>query len=94
MSQASDPLRELQNKQSLMGIPIMSNRRPFEGEAEAPSPWRQCIEKTLPCFFRKPDTFGEGISFHQSLITTHRRFRPWKELNEEEKKDRIHYLWQ
>ena len=72
----------------------MSNRRAFEGEAETPSPWRQCIEKTLPCLFRKPDNFGEGISFHQSLITTHRRFRPWEELNKEEKKDRIHYLWQ
>ena len=85
MSQTSlDSLRELQNKQNLLGIPILSIRRPFEGEAEALSLWRHYIEMTLPCLFRKPDNFEEGISFHQSLITTHRSFRPWKELTKEE----------
>jgi hypothetical protein len=40
ISQTSDPLKELQKKQTLLGIPILSAGKPFEGEAEAPSPWR------------------------------------------------------
>jgi len=60
---------------------------------EKPSPLVSCLQKVLPCYFKKQDFFGEGLTLHHSLITTRRNFKPYETMTEEEKKEKIQYLW-
>jgi hypothetical protein len=47
----------------------------------------------FPCCCQDDDEFGGKLSLHNSLVTTQRKFKSWELLDNEEKKDRIKYLW-
>ena len=48
-----------------------------KGEDKDKSCFKGCLEKVLPCFFKDKD-FGEKLTLHHSLITTKKKFKPWK----------------
>jgi hypothetical protein len=50
------------------------------------------LQTVLPCFFKKAE-FGQGLTLHHSLVTTKKKFKPWKQLGKDERKERIQYLW-
>jgi hypothetical protein len=53
----------------------------------------ECVYTVLPCFFKRPEPFGESLSLHHSLVTTRKKFKPWHELSPEERKEKVKYLW-
>ena len=71
----------------------MTQSKNLDDLMEKPSPFAQCLQTLLPCYFKKQDFFGEGLTLHHSLITTRRNFKPYNTMTEEEKKEKIQYLW-
>lgn len=65
----------------------------FDVEAEKPTQFQEFLTTVAPCVFKKKEAFGEGLTIHHSLITTRRKFKPWDQLTEEERKQKVQYLW-
>ena len=53
----------------------------------------KAIKHACACIFKKKDPFGEGLTLHHSLSTTRKKFKPWAQLNPEERHEKILYLW-